>query len=102
MTNLIPGARFRYWVHGGGMVLFDVSKDDLKAATWAEATGCIVVSVDYRLAPETPAPGPANDCYAGLVWLAANAHELGVDPARILIGGSSAGGGLAVCSWTWS
>ena len=54
-----------------------------------------VVSVEYRLAPETPHPGPVEDCYAGLVWTAAHAAELGIDPARLIVGGGSAGGGLA-------
>jgi acetyl esterase/lipase len=54
-----------------------------------------VVSVDYRFAPETPIPGPQEANYAALLWLAGHAHELGVDPARIVIMGESAGGGLA-------
>jgi acetyl esterase len=51
--------------------------------------------VEYRLAPDTPFPGPQEDCYAGLQWLVKHAAELGVDPTRIVIGGESAGGGLA-------
>ena len=54
-----------------------------------------VVSVEYRLAPETPHPGPVEDCYAGLSWTVAHAAELGIDPARVIVGGVSAGGGLA-------
>lgn len=61
----------------------------------AAELGLAVVSVDYRLAPETPYPGPVEDCYAGLCWTAAHAAELGLDPAWLIVGGVSAGGGLA-------
>jgi acetyl esterase/lipase len=65
------------------------------ALDWAEEFGLAVVSVGYRLAPETRHPGPVEDCYAGLVWTAEHAGELGIDPDRIVIAGVSAGGGLA-------
>lgn len=84
-----------YWIHGGGMVLLSADNDDFTCALRAAANNCLVVSVDYRLAPETSAPGLVNDCYAGLTWVAKNADELGIDPDRIMIGGASAGGGLA-------
>jgi acetyl esterase/lipase len=61
----------------------------------AQELGTAVVSVEYRLAPETRHPGPVEDCYAGLVWSAAHAQELGIDPQRIVLVGGSAGGGLA-------
>lgn len=93
--GLESGAGAIYWIHGGGMVLLDADSDDLLCATNAANHGCVVVSVDYRLAPETPAPGLVDDCYAGLVWTAANADSLGVSAERIMIGGASAGGGLA-------
>ena len=84
-----------FWIHGGGYVLGAPEQDDLAVKTIVSSIGCAVVSVDYRLAPETPHPGPLEDCYAALVWLFTNASELGVDPTRIAIGGGSAGGGLA-------
>ena len=77
------------------MVLLSADNDDAECAARASAHNCLVASVDYRLAPETPAPGPVNDCFAGLKWLAANAGALGIDAGRIMIGGASAGGGLA-------
>ena len=83
------------WIHGGGYVLRSADQDEVQAKSLATAAGCVVVSVDYRLAPETPYPGPVEDCYAALAWLHAKAAELSVDPHRIAIGGASAGGGLA-------
>lgn len=94
-ADLPTGAPAIYWIHGGGMVLLSADGDDAKCAAWAHAHSCLVVSVDYRLAPETSAPGLVNDCYAGLSWLAGAADELGIDAGRIMIGGASAGGGLA-------
>lgn len=82
------------WIHGGGYVLGDVAGDDARARHLAKAINCVVVSVEYRLAPEHPFPAPVEDCYAGLKWLASNAVALGVNPQRIAIGGASAGGGL--------
>ncbi|MGV9307542.1 alpha/beta hydrolase [Nonomuraea sp. NPDC003727] len=84
-----------YWVHGGGMVVGSADGDDAFAARFVKEVGCVVVAVDYRLAPEHPDPAPVEDCYAGLLWTAKNAAELGVDPARLAVGGASAGGGLA-------
>lgn len=83
------------WIHGGGYVLGDAKGDDLLAEHFAKEVGCVVASVDYRLAPEHPFPAPVEDCYAALKWLAASADELGVERSRIAIGGASAGGGLA-------
>jgi acetyl esterase/lipase len=84
-----------YWMHGGGMVMGSIDGDDLRFDRWCPRHSCVGVSVDYRLAPETPYPGPLDDCYAGLRWVYDNAGELGVDRDRIGIGGPSAGGGLA-------
>jgi triacylglycerol lipase len=83
------------YIHGGGMVVgsADASLDDKPQL--ALDHDCVVVIVDYRLAPETPFPGPQEDNYAALLWLEANAADLGVDPERIVVMGGSAGGGLA-------
>lgn len=82
-------------IHGGGYVLGAPEMSDAANRLLSHELGCVVVSVDYRLAPETPHPGPVEDCHAALAWLHAEAAALGVDPARIAIGGESAGGGLA-------
>ncbi len=82
-------------IHGGGYVLGLAESNDPDNRLLARELGCVVVSVNYRLAPETAHPGPVEDCYAALVWLATHADELGVDPARIGVKGESAGGGLA-------
>ncbi|MBV1880790.1 MAG: alpha/beta hydrolase [Pseudomonadales bacterium] len=83
------------WIHGGGYTLGNVEGDDLMTSRWAKELSCVVVSVDYRLAPEHPFPAPLEDCYSALKWLADHADELDVDKSRIVIGGASAGGGLA-------
>jgi len=82
-------------IHGGGYVLFDYTLEDPRFDRWCKLFGCVGVSVDYRLAPETAYPGALDDCYAGLAWTLAHAAEIGVDPARVGIAGTSAGGGLA-------
>ncbi|WP_214408558.1 alpha/beta hydrolase [Sphaerisporangium fuscum] len=84
-----------YVIHGGGMILGDnrTGLDDLLDV--AQEFQLVVVSVEYRLAPENPHPAPVEDCYAGLVWTAEHAEELGVDRERVLVVGASAGGGLA-------
>ena len=84
-----------YSIHGGGYVMGTHLGDDARFDRWCPALSCVGVSVDYRLAPETPYPGPLEDCYAGLRWVHAHAAELGVDPARTGISGASAGAGLA-------
>ena len=85
-------------IHGGGYVIGAPEMSIDTCASYATQLGAVVVSVDYRLAPETPFPGPVEDCYAGLKWLHAHAAELGVEPARIAISGESAGGGLAAAT----
>lgn len=83
------------WMHGGGMVLGTLLQDDLMAQHLVEEVGCVIVSVEYRLAPEHPYPAPLDDCYVALTRMATHAAELAIDPARIAVGGMSAGGGLA-------
>jgi acetyl esterase/lipase len=92
----VEGARpCLYSMHGGGYVLGSHAMDDALFDKWCQELGIVGVSVDYRLAPETPYPGPLEDCYAGLRWVHENADELGVDPAVVGVRGLSAGGGLA-------
>ena len=83
------------WFHGGGWVLGSIDLSDQTCRTLAKQAGVFVVSVEYRLAPEHPYPAGADDCYAAIEWVAANAGELGVDADRIAVGGDSAGGNLA-------
>ena len=84
-----------YWMHGGGYILGSAQQDDPLMARFASQLGCVAVSVDYRLSPETAFPGPHNDCYEGLVHLIDKAANFQIDSQRIAIGGASAGGGLA-------
>lgn len=85
-------------IHGGGMVIGSAKSMQQAPSGMAAALGIPVASVEYRLAPDHPFPAPQQDCYAALKWLAANAHELGIDAARIGITGESAGGGLAAAT----
>lgn len=84
-----------YWMHGGGLVLGSNRGDDLRFDRWCPQLACVGVSVEYALAPESPYPGPLEDCYAGLRWLHHHAESLGIDVRRIGVGGCSAGAGLA-------
>jgi acetyl esterase/lipase len=83
------------WIHGGGYLFGSGLTVDARLNRWVEDFDCVAVSIDYRLAPEDPYPAPLDDCYAGLVWSAQHADELGIDPTRIAVAGASAGGGLA-------
>jgi len=84
-----------YTMHGGGM-MFGHHLGNLDSYDdWLLTHDVVLVTVDYRLAPEHPDPYPVEDCYAGLVWTAAHADTLGIDPERIVLAGQSAGGGLA-------
>jgi acetyl esterase len=82
-------------LHGGGMVVGTPDRAVADKPQLALENDCVVVSVDYRLAPETPFPGPQEDNYAALLWLVENAAGLGVHPGKIVVMGESAGGGLA-------
>lgn len=84
-----------FWLHGGGMVMGDrFSQIDIPLQ-WLDAFGAVVVSVDYRLAPEVRGGVIVDDCYRALTWIVDNAAEIGIDPSRIVNAGTSAGGGLA-------
>lgn len=88
----LPGMLF---VHGGGMVAGNRFIGLDQVADWMSAVPMVVVSVEYRLAPENPHPAPVEDCYAALVWMADHAAMLGIDASRLAVAGASAGGGLA-------
>ena len=83
------------WYHGGGWVVGDLESADGSARNLCVGGQCVVVSVDYRLAPETKFPGPAEDCWAATTWAVDNASSFNGDPTRLAVGGDSAGGNLA-------
>lgn len=83
------------WFHGGGWVIGDLEWADPMARHLTVGAGCVVVSVDYRLAPEAKFPGAADDSYAATVWAAQHAAQIHGDPDKIAVGGDSAGGNLA-------
>jgi acetyl esterase len=87
-----PALVFPHW---GGFVTGDLDTSATASARIADLVGAVVVSPDYRLAPEHPFPAALDDCYAALEWVVDRAGELGVDPGRVGVGGLSAGGGLA-------
>lgn len=91
-TGLNPALLY---LHGGGYVSGSAQRDDPAVRDLALATGMVILSVDYRLAPETPFPGPVEDAYDALRWLHEQSGALGIDPGRIAVRGNSAGGGLA-------
>jgi len=83
------------WMHGGGFIIGAPEQNDRYIFDLASELGIVVVSIDYRLAPQNPFSIPLDDCYAALQWIHAHPQLLGIDPQRIAIGGASAGGGLA-------
>jgi acetyl esterase len=86
------------WIHGGGWVIGDLETDHTRCAQMALRGDVVVVSIDYRLAPEHPFPAAYEDTIAAVRWVAAHASELGVDPAAIGLGGDSAGGNLTAAA----
>ena len=79
-TGIIPGILF---IHGGGMIMGSIETENQKAAMLCKSVQSIVVSVEYRLAPENPHPAPVQDCYKALIWMSKNAAELGFDADRL-------------------
>lgn len=92
LAGQVPGILH---IHGGGYIAGSIDMNNADNQSLAAALGCVIVSVDYRLAPDTPFPGPLEDCYAALKWMFDNRRDLGLDAARIAVKGESAGGGLA-------
>ncbi|KFY10288.1 hypothetical protein V492_05086 [Pseudogymnoascus sp. VKM F-4246] len=84
-----------YWVHGGGMFMGDRFGGLDRSLECVNDFDCLLISVEYRLAPENPDPAPVHDSYSGLFWVGEHLEELGIDPERLLIAGASAGGGIA-------
>jgi len=89
---LLPGL---VYFHGGGFVIGDLDTHDVLCRELSNASGCAVVSVDYRMGPETRFPGAVDDCLAVTRWVAAQAGALRIDASRLAVGGDSAGGNLA-------
>jgi acetyl esterase len=90
--GVLPGLLY---IHGGGFCVGSIESEHVGVLATCASVEAVVVSVEYRLAPEHPFPAGIEDCYAALRWLAERSSELSVDPSRIAIMGGSAGGGLA-------
>jgi acetyl esterase/lipase len=93
--SLAAPAPVLLWLHGGGYVMGTPEQDDGSCIQYARELGALVISVDYRYAPKYPFPVGLEDCYTALQWVMTQAQQLGVDTQRIVIGGASAGGGMA-------
>src|SRR5690348_16866317 len=91
----VPPFGVLVYFHGGGWVLGDIAMTDQPCRLLANASGCMVVSVEYRLAPEHKFPAAPEDCYTAAKWVSEKAHSLNIDPMRIVVGGTSAGATLA-------
>jgi acetyl esterase/lipase len=89
-TGVLPAI---FWTQGGGYIMTSPDLDDAVCQDLAVNHGCIVASVEWRRAPEHPFPAASEDCYTGLSWVVAQAANLDIDPRRIVIAGSSSGGG---------
>ena len=92
-NGLVPGILY---LHYGGYSIGSPAHEDSTCYRYVKEVNCVIISPYYRLAPENPAPAAYEDCYAALVWLAANAASLGVDASRLAVTGLSSGGGLAI------
>ena len=95
LNHSVPGILH---IHGGGFVIGSLDSELGSCLTLCRNLGVVVVSVDYRLAPETPYPGPLEDCFAALSWTNENSAELNIDPERLAVFGASAGGGLSAAT----
>ncbi|MEZ5570445.1 MAG: alpha/beta hydrolase [Halioglobus sp.] len=95
LDKAVPGLLH---IHGGGFVIGNLDSEMGSCVAVCRNLGIVVVSVDYRLAPETPYPGPLEDCYAALQWTSDNSTALNIDPTRLGIIGLSAGGGLSAAT----
>ncbi|KFE71927.1 alpha/beta hydrolase [Hyalangium minutum] len=93
-----PPSRAIVYVHGGGFIAGAAEMTDAMCVQLANEHRALIVSVDYRLAPESPFPGPVEECYAALSWVLKESPSLGINPARVILLGHSAGGGLAAAT----
>ena len=94
-TTMVSPAPVLVWMHGGGFLIGKPEMDDPFLVRFAHELRILIVSIDYRTAPEHPFPTPLDDCYTALKWIHAHHQTMGIDPDRIAVGGESAGGGLA-------